>query len=289
MVNSLLTATAISRVTIELLRRDIVLPQTVMRPPSTDFAGPSGGTVNFRLRQNRDSRIQVNPGDAITFDDIAEDSVPVTVRHIYDAARLADEDLSLTIEDFVSQVTEPQIDSIVRGAEDELADAMNALTPDISFTVEDEVDAAVLQARENLGLANVPISPRWLAVSPGFATLLLGKPNLTPFDSPPTPSALTDAIIGTYRGFRVVESSALTENTALAYHPSAFLFGMRTPVTPRSLSGSQVAVVSDSGITFRQVFVFIDNILSESSILSVFAGASTTDVFRVEKIEFLGS
>ena len=270
--NTPLTAERISRLAVELLARTVVLPRTVTVVPGGEFAGPTGGVVQLRVRQPRQSRIQSTPGDTITFDDLEEASVAVRVNHHYNASALSDEDLSLNLEDFGAQVLEPMVAAVAQGAENEIAYAMNNLDVDLTISTDGkDIVAKVLAAREMLGRADVPTGDRWLAVSPEVATMLLGVDKLTAVDASGSPSALRDAVIGRIYGFNVVETSALTEFTAVAYHRSAFGAAFRAPA---ATAGATSSVASVGGISLRTVRSFDVSRLSEMVAVSTFAGAA---------------
>lgn len=273
------TSEQVSSVAVELLARSLVLPMTTLRVPASDFRGPSGGTAILRVPNPRTARVQATPGAAITYDDIEETEVPVTMAHLYDATKVTDEDMTLAITDFATQVTSPQVESVARAAEARIATVMNALPTEIQVTGVSDVDDDILEARATLGEADVPMENRWLAVSPDFATLLLSQDNLTPFDAPLDSDAVARAVIGNYRGFRVVETPALTGTRAIAYHRSAFAFGTAAPAAPRGASDSSVATVGD--VSMRHLFLFDPDTLSDRSVVSVFAGASLVDADRV--------
>ncbi|MCZ7525757.1 MAG: hypothetical protein M5U14_04820 [Acidimicrobiia bacterium] len=82
---AVLTAQSISSLALELLRRSLVLPAPSPVSPVASSAGPNGATITVRVRQSRQSRVQETPGAPISYDAINEVSVPVTVRHLYDA------------------------------------------------------------------------------------------------------------------------------------------------------------------------------------------------------------
>lgn len=273
------TSEQVSSVAVELLARSLVLPMTALRVPATDFRGPAGGTAILRVPNPRTARVQATPGATITYDDIDETEVPVTMAHLYDATKVTDEDMTLAITDFATQVTAPQVSSVARAAEARLAAVMNALPIEINTAGASDVDDDILAARATLGEAEVPLENRWLAVSPDYATYLLSQDNLSPFDAPLDSDAVARAIIGNYRGFRVVETPALTGIRAVAYHQSAFAFGTTAPAAPRGASDSSVATVGD--IAMRHLFLFDPDTLSDRSVVSVFAGASLVDADRV--------
>lgn len=287
---ALVTATRVSALAVELLSRTLVLPMTVARVPGDEFTGDAGDTITVRVRSIRTARKQATPGAAITYDALNETPVNVTLEHWYDAARITDEQMSLQLVDFGSQVTAPQVDSVATAAENILAAKMNALAAEASFAItatEADTKAILLQARQSLSTAKVPATNRFLAVAPDIANRILSVSDFVRADArgdgPST--GLTEAIIGRVLGFTVVESNALTAGTALAYHKSAFVFANKAPVAPRGLPSNQSATTISQGIAMRQVFQYQPDILSDTSVMSSFAGANTVDGNRVWKMD----
>lgn len=270
---AVLTAKGISSVAVELLTRSLVLPMTVARIPGGEYSGPNGGTITVRVPQPSTARTQASRGATITYDDVTEVPVDVTLSHLYHAKLVSDEELSLDLVNFGTQVTRVQVQAVAAAAEDTLATAMNGLTADLTIAADgSDIEAKILEAREMLGRNNVPADNRYLAVSPEVATFLLALPNLSQVDQSGSPSALRDAVIGRYRGFTVVESSALTAGTAVAYHSSGFAFANRLPVTPRG--ANETATAQAGGIGLRQIFQYVPDKLSDASVVSTFAGAA---------------
>lgn len=279
-----LTAKRISRAGVALLTRTLVLPMTVTRVPGEDFAGSNGDTITIRVPQPASARTQAAPGAAITYDDVNELPVDVTLAHLYHATKVTDEELSLSVEDYGAQVTAKQVSAVATGAEDELAAAMNALAADSSIALDGtDIESKILEAREALGNADVPSGDRWLAVSPGVATFALKLDKFSRVDASGDDSALRDAILGRVYGFNVVESNALTAGTAVAYHRSGFAFGNRTPVAPRGAADS--ATATEAGVGLRQIFQYDPDVLSDASVISTFAGAALVDADRVYKLD----
>ena len=272
-----LTAQGIARVAIPLLTRTLVLPRTVTMVPVSGFAPPNGETVTIRVRQPRTARTQGTAGAAITYDDQNEIPVDVSLSHLYDAYHVTDEDLSLSLEDFASQITEPQVASVAVGAEDELATAMNGLAADASFDLTAtaaDTKAKLQGARETLSNNKVPPSDRWLACAPDIITRLLDVDEFVRADAlgDGRSSALRDAMPGRIYGFNVVESPGLTAGTAIAYHRSGFVLATKQPSEPRG--ANETATISRDGINIRQIFQYDPDVLSDASVLSTFAGAA---------------
>lgn len=281
---ALVTAQGISSLAVALLTRALVLPMSVSRVPGGEFAGDNGDTITVRVRTPRAARTQASPGATITYDALNETPVDVTLSHLYDAARLTDEDLSLNLVDFGAQVTEPQVASVATGAEDRLAAAMNAVTPDAVSVTSGTLDATLIDAREALSEANVPASDRFLACSPDIISLMLGLDKFVRADAVGDGTAIREATMGRIYGFTVLESNGLTAGTALGYHRSGFVFANRTPVPPRGLPSNQTATATGGGVSMRQIFQYQPDILSDASVLSTFAGAAVVDLNRVFKL-----
>jgi len=285
---ALVTAQGVSSLAVALLTRSLVLPMTVARVPGGEFAGDNGDTISVRVRTPRTARTQATPGATITYDALNETSVNVQLSHLYDAARLTDEDLSLNLVDFGVQVTEPQVASVAIGAEDKLASVMNSLTAEASFAATadpDDTDQKILAAREALSEADVPAGDRFLAVAPDITTRLLSVDKFVRADAVGDGTAIREATVGRIYGFTVVESNALDAGTAVAYHRSGFVFANRTPVPPRGLPSNQTATATSGGVSMRQIFQYQPDILSDASVLSTFAGAAVVDADRVFKLD----
>lgn len=279
---AMLTAKQISALAVELLRRKLVLPETVTRAPGSEFSGDNGDTITVRVRTPRVARKQTTPGADITMTGINETSVDVKVYHLYDAATLTDEEIAFSLKDFGSQVLEPQAGAIAIGAEDELCTAINGTTPD-AVTVTDW-DAAIKEAREALARASVPASDRWLVVAPDVYTELLGIDKFVRADAAGDgrSSAIRDAIVGRIYGFTVVESAGLADGTAVAYHKSGYVFTNRTPVAP--WGNEKSAALTVDGIGIRHILQYNPNKLKDQSVLSTFAGAALVSADRVFKM-----
>lgn len=281
---AVLTAQGISSLAVSLLVRSLVLPMTVSRIPGGEFAGDNGDVITVRVRTPRTALKQTNPGDPITYSDINETPVNVSLAHLYDATRLTDQDLSLNLVDFGVQVTQPQVASVATGAEDQLAVAMNAVAADAVNIDATNIDATLIAAREALSEANVPAGDRFLACSPDIISLLLGVDKFVRADAVGDGGAIREATVGRVYGMAVVESNGLTAGTALAYHRSGFVFANRVPVPPRGLASNQVGTATSSGVGVRTLFQYQPDNMRDASVVSTFAGGALVDADRVFKL-----
>lgn len=283
---TLVTAKQVSEVAIPLLRRSLVLPMTVARAAGTEFSGDNGDTVVVRVPQPGAAREQTTRGDDITFDDINEVGVDLTVKHLYHAKLISDEERTLDIINFASQITAIQVAAVAEGAENTLADEMNdvaATETGVDGSDAGVVKAAILDARKALSDADVPASDRYMAVGTSVASAILAIPDFTRVDASGDDDALRNAVIGRLYGFTFVESNALDENSAVAYHRTGFVMANRAPLAPTG--AADAAAVADSGLALRQVFQYQPGKLSDASVLSTFAGSKLVDADRVYKFE----
>lgn len=277
---ALLTSAPISQLAVELLRRQLVLVGTVTRVPAGEYRGPSGGTVTLTVPQPRTAREQASRAASITYDALAEVGVDVTVAHWYDAALISDEELSLDLRQFGTQVLRPQVESVARAAEDELAGVMNGLTADTGIewaaTASADADkATVLAIREQLTVNEAPAANRWVACAPDITTRLLAIPGFVEADKRGSTSALEAAEVGQVYGLRFIESAAIDAGTALAYHRSGFAFGTLAPQDPGG--GADSTTATEGGVTLRSILAFDPGHLATASVVSVFAGAAVVD------------
>lgn len=282
---AVLTSTGVARTAVGLLSRSIVLPNTVTRVTRSDFPAGNGATVTLRVPSPGSARTQASAGATITYDDVTETGVDVTLSHLYNAKRVTDQELTYSLVDFGAQITSVQVDAVARGAEDLLATAMNGLASDADFALtasDADTIATLLEARQALGEANVPAGDRYLAVSPEIATRLLSLEGLRDASQAGDSGALRSATIGSLYGFTVVESNALTAGTAVAYHRTGFAFANVLPATPRGATDTDTATFG--GVGLRHIFQYQPDILSDASVVSTFAGAAVVDANRVVKI-----
>lgn len=276
--NTLLTATHIAPLAVELLRRQLVLPATTSTVAGADYSG-TGGTVTIRVPRPRIARQQVTPGATITFDDVEEIGVALEVSHLYNAALVTDEDLSLSLVDFGTQVLRPQVAAVADGAEDQMAAAMNGL--DVDATIEfsatanpDNTVLTLLEIREELTRRKVPAGDRFLAVAPDVATRILAVPQFVRVDERGTATALEDAVLGRLYGLTIIESPAITAGSAVAYHRSAFAWANFPPSATNAMNAT---VVREEGVALRYAQPFLADRLTSASIVSTFAGATVVE------------
>lgn len=278
----------VSSLAVGLLSHELSLVNTVLQVPSNEVAGPHGGKTIINVPQPRIARIQTRNSTTGVVDDlvhtpIVESPVEFDVEHVYDSAPITSHDLSLDIVDFARQVVRPLTAAVGAGAELQLANKMNSIpvAREVLEASPDNLDNQIAQAVADLDIAKVPMSDRYLAVSPSFAAALTSPANtkLTDFDGEVASEALRRGIVGEYRGMVVVKNPLLDGFRALAYHSSAFAYGSLRPADLPGAFGS--SVVTEQGLSLRSMFLVDATKGLSNCMVSIFAGAAIVDLDRV--------
>jgi len=297
MANTLLKPETIVNTGLGILSRELVLGNLFTKLNAADFRGAKNDTVSFRIpavltareyawRNDRSSPIVIDP--------LTETKIDVTLNHdFYSAVRITDEELTLDIRDFGTQVLQPQMRAVGEKAESVIATALAAGTyaTEIDFVegVDDPVHV-IIDARKALNLSNVPQSGRFLLVGADVEAAILKADGLVKVDQSGSDSALRDATIGRIAGFTVVTSNSIDPDAAYAAHSTALVLGTAVPANPAGAVKS--ASASYQGWGMRWLQDYDPTILSDRSIVSTFAGATVVadgagdEIIRAVKINF---
>ena len=288
MANDLYTATQAARSTLAALRYLTTLPRTVRQDFSTEFVAGRGRTVDVlkpasvgAARTYTDANRTAR--DAIVFDDIAQDSVPVTMSaQVYKAVRLPDDFNTFTLTNLETQVLRPQAESVVDGITAPLITEFNAVATDASIPTlladGSNALATLIAARAVLNGRKVPMSDRFLAVSPSVEAALLNVEQLQKANEAGTDGMLREATIGRLFGFTIVTDPNITDGLAVAYHRDAFAHVTRPSRPPEGAAKS--AVVAQDGFALRWLQHYNPLQLEDQSVVDTFVGAETLDATR---------
>lgn len=207
MAHTFIKPTVVVDTVIQMLLREIVLPQLVWLNGVGDFAGKYQDTITIRVpaksvAHRRDLRGTGAARNLVT-EDLTENAIPVTLDHdTYHAVSLTDEELTLDIHDFAVQVLNRQIRAVAEDLENGLVDTIaGAPYADNNMVVpatQDHMFDAVVDARRKLNDFYVPRPGRVLVVGSAVEAAFLKDEQFARFDStgdnPNT--ALRDATIG---------------------------------------------------------------------------------------------
>lgn len=217
MANTLYTPEQAARSTLAALRYLTTLPRTVRQDFSAEFVPGVGNVVNIKnpisagtsrtyTSANRTAR------DAIVFDDLSQDTIPVTITdQVYKAVRLPDDFATFDLVSMEQQVLRPQAESVVDGVTDPLLVEMNAVATDSdipTLTASNALDV-LIQARAVLNDRKVPMTNRYVALSPAAETAFLQLDQLQKVNEAGSDGVLREATIGRLMGFTIVVDPGL--------------------------------------------------------------------------------
>jgi coat protein Gp5 len=278
MPNTFLKPSVIVKAALGLLVREITLPRLVWRDAVPDFAGALDDTISIRVPAFAPARTRaLRSGAARTRDSITERKVDVTLTtDVYKDIRITDEQLSLDISDFGSQVLNPAVQGVVQALEDVLVAKMQEPTyhTTIAFNTatDDAWDDLIIPAREALNKANVPMNERGLAVGAELESALLRTDLFVKANESGSRDALEDATIGRKAGFQVVSAPGLGPLEGYAFHKTAYVMNERAPKVPQSAAFG--ASESYQGFAMRVVKVLDPDTIEEILALDAWVGAN---------------
>lgn len=281
MANAFLKPEVIANAALGILRREIVLPQTVTRLGLADFRGAKDDTITMRVPAIRQAKTRaMRSGAALVAEDLTEVGVDVTLdTHVYDLANITDEELTLDIRDFGAQVLQPQIRGVVEELEDGIAGALAGATvgADQTLAVEetDEPYDVFVDARTVLNGFNVPRNSRFAVLGANVEAWALKSDKLSKVNESGTDSALRDATLGRIAGFTTLGSNAVDPDAAYFYVSSAVAFALVAPVVPAGATFGQG--VSADGMALRWLRDYDPTYARDRSLVDAFTGASSVE------------
>ncbi|WP_172384858.1 P22 phage major capsid protein family protein [Streptomyces sp. MNP-20] len=276
MANAFLKAEVIAATALGLLEREMILSRLVWSNAGFDFTGAKADTVTVRIPASTTAREyewrNERPTD-IVLDSLAEDSITVTLnKDIYSAVAVTDEELTLDIKDFGSQVLQPQVNAVAKAVDTGVATMIEGAaygTPTVTLDAKDPWEG-IVDARAALNKNEVPQEGRTLLVGADVETALLKSKRLSDVATSGSDSALRNATVGRLAGFDVVVSNAIKPRAAYAFVPSAFVLATRAPAIPAGVtSGSSQ---SYGGLSMRWIRDYDAAKLRDRSILNLYTG-----------------
>lgn len=284
MANETIKAAQIVEAAVLLLQREIVLPRLVWRQADANFVGALDDTITLRVPAVLDARTRtMRSNTALTFDEFAETAVPVKLdTHVYNGLKIRDEELTLDIRDFASQVLAPQIRAVAEGMEDVIATALAAADAEASSIdfVEgtDEPFDVLVDARRKLNLLNVPMEGRVFLMGANVEAAVLKDDKINQVNTSGTDDALREATINRLSGFTLVTSNAIDPDAAYAFHRTAIALGMVAPSLPDGAASK--ARVSLEGLAMRYLRDYAPENSTgpvDRSLVDAFVGAASVE------------
>lgn len=284
MASTFIKADQIVRAASLLLQREIVLPRLVFQQPGNAFVGALDDTITLAVPAVLASRTRtMRSSTALTADDLTETKVPVKLdTHVYQLLNITDEQLTLDVVNFTTQVLNPQMVAVAEGLENVIAAAFAAATPfasSIPMTegTDDPYDVAV-DASKELNKLNVPRAGRYLLLGSNVEAAFLKSDKLSKVNESGTDSALRDAVITRVAGFTVIGSNAIGVNDAYAFHQLAVAAAIVAPSLPDGATMKARVVQDGMGLRFLRDYNPTNSTGPvDRSLVDCFAGAASVE------------
>lgn len=289
MANTLYTPTQAARSTLAALRYLTVLPRTVRQDFSQEFVAGRGRTVDVKkpvtlsngARDYTDANRTAR--DAIVFDEVSQDTVPVTMdKQVYSAVRLPDDFATFDLTSMEDQVLRPQAEAVADGVVAPLVAVFNGFAADASLSSTNAVprtgaDAldALIDMRALLNSRKVPMINRTVAVGTDWEALLLKNDQLQKVNESGTDGLLREATIGRLFGFTIIVDPSLNSDEATAYTRDAFVHVTRPSRPPEG--AAKTATISQDGFALRWIQHYNPLQLEDQSVVDTFVGAKVLD------------
>jgi len=279
--NSWIQATRVVNTALGVLMREVVLPNLLWRDALSpaDFKGVVGDTVTIRVPAYVTARKRtLRTREKLTMDKVAETSVDVKLdTDIYKGVSITDEDMTLDIRDFTTQILMPILSAVRESIEDECADTLSGAT----YTLEGEFSESdplhsVLTADRMLTDCRVPQSNRYLACGSQIKQIIVESLANRQSGNDNEQSALEDATIARgYGGFRnVVVVPGLAPNECYAFHKTAFPFVNTAPLVPGGAAWGETRVFD--GYAMRVIKDYDADYTEDRCIASSWIGTGVT-------------
>ena len=278
-MSEFLKPTVIVNTALGVLRREIVLPSLVWRDAAGDFAGAANDTISIRLPAYAKANTRsLRSGTTRQRDSLAEQKVDVTLAtDVYKDIKISDEELTLDIANFGVQVLNPLMAGVAETLEDQLIstieNASYAKSIAFRYGTDDAWKNLIVTARELLNNARVPQTGRVLAVGAGIESELLRTDLFVKANESGSTSALEDAVIGRKAGFTIVSIPGLQPDEAYAFHQTAYVMSIRSPMVPAGAPyGASMAF---DGMAMRIVRILDSDAIEDVLALDSWVGTNT--------------
>ena len=262
-----------------LVSKDMSIAAVVNRSWSSDFAGKRGATVNVRIPATlQASSRALDATTALTVANLAETTQPVALTtNIYSAVALSDEDLTLRIEDGVSQVLAPQTLAIAEAVENLVVAKLQGVTETAaldSIYTQGTVGTLMplfLLARKTLRDMSAPSTGLYAAVGTSVYQDVLAQVAAVGAEGGADPFANTGA--ARIAGFNVIESNRLQPTEAIFFHRDSITLALRAPVVPQGVPYG-ASIQAQGGVPVRLIRDYDAQALGDRQILNTYAGVA---------------
>lgn len=261
------------------LYRDSVLPNVVTRYDGRGFIGAKDDRVHYKLKpvtkaRDYEWRTRTAP---IVVDEIYRTDAEIKLdTHTYSANGITDEELTLDISDFGTEIVLPQLEAVRDRLERKVVSALatapfgltnlNAVAADSAFTKALGWSAALTSR-------GMPLTNRTLVVGSAVYPWIMADPKLIQYDSNQATTAYREAMFGRIAGFDAVQSDLIPATAIYALHPTWAVLANLAPEIPQGVTYG--ARRTFEGYSLRVIRDYDSNYARDRSLVSTFSGISS--------------
>lgn len=275
MANTFLTPSVIAQQALATLYESTIMLPLVYTDLSQEFATAKiGDTVNVRKPAVFEAKL-FNRGTGIEVQNATEESIPVVLNRIPDVSfTVTDEDMSLDIDDFDTQLLSPAIEAIAQHVDIAIIQALQAGVTQEAGT---HADAATLgqtwdkpevliEAGRLLDTRSVPVTDRFAVAGVTTKARWLNTDLLKHAEKSGSTEALRQGSLGrelfgfeAYRTANIAQPNPAgagdpTTEVSLAFHRTALAFASAPLEIPAGANQGQVAVANFRGLSMRVAY-----------------------------------
>lgn len=270
MANTFITPSLIASSALATLYNTIVLAGLVSRDYDGNFTGKQGDTITVRKPAVFVAE-EFDREEGIKLQDAKEGSIPVELDTIAEVSfGVTDEQMTLNIVDFESQLMAPAMEAIAQKVDADLAENIvsSARGEGGAGTAEMETvaNSTFREARLKLTRNKLPSANRVAVLSPEGISECLGDPLLIQAQQAGSTDALREAVIGRILGFDTYETQVFGhgegergEADGVAFHKSSVVLAVRPLQSPRGVAPNQVSMSNYKGLSLRVVYAYNHN------------------------------
>jgi len=281
--NQYLKAKKYAAALVGALERDTTLPMAFTRYDGNGFRGAQNDTVTFRLpgmtkARDYEFRSRNNP---IVLDLVSRTEISIKLdTHMMSAVPITDEEETLDLEDYATEILLPQKDALAERYEGKIVTALRAVSwstvggANIDAAEADEPFQWALHVKSVLDARGTPKRGRRLLVGSEAFNWIIQSDQLVQYDTAQAQTAFREATFGRIAGMEVVDASDSLDPTEIyAVHSSALVIANLAPNVPRGAVWG--ARQRHAGFSLRVMRDYDTNYARDRSVVSTFSGISS--------------
>jgi hypothetical protein len=285
MANVFITPDVVAARGIATLYNTMVLAALVSQDFNAEFNGKVGDTITVRKPATFTAATFNTTSRTTTWQDVTEDSIDVTldtIKHV--PVHVTDEQMTLEINDFSSQILTPAMEALAQAIDGALAEKLvdtaegagGGGTASISSS---DATNAFIDARTTLSRNKMPVMDRYAVLSPEGWGATLKTARIIEVDKSGATDALRNSIIGRIVGFTTYESQVFGygandagQADGVAFHKSAVIAVIRPLNKPRGVPAENAAVQNYKGLSLRVIYSYDEQAKQDQMVCDIMYG-----------------